>query len=508
MDTQSRFAARRFLPLTVIGLSALLGLRTAAAEDDPPERAVQLRQAGRERQATQAREYLARLRLSTAQARRLVPLLEQAAELHAEHYAKQAALLDETIAAFADFARQDSHNHGFTPAVEKRTARTNHRAKLIREKQTEGLLELERQIAEALTPGQRRTGGNAKRSTRAARQNRPNSRNRLAAARRELNEINRRRYPTLTPLGRNLMHPAVGPLICKIAKTRPPRAIAQAAKVFERGTSEFPVAEVDARNIEIGRLRAEINNWNLINGLHLGRNQIDNVVGLYEAVVPTKPAAAPRPGARARRRVNVTAALERAVEQVLNPGQREVLLDYNACLIPPKNLKNPVRIGQASDKSRFETWLTRARKLPHKRLVKLIDKTLEQEIEHATLRPAQAEERKELLVRTVRRAAAMSATEFELDKADLAKRITPPDRKRLLKREIATLSRKHNQSGPIARFMLKPKFIEQLRTRGRQLAEGLVAEHTDLTAGPQAENCDQGCAVDTAKASTKKRRKK
>ena len=33
-------------------------------------------------------------------------------------------------------------------------------------------------------------------------------------------------------------------------------------------------------------LRSEINNWNLINGLHLGRKQIDQIVARYDWAAP------------------------------------------------------------------------------------------------------------------------------------------------------------------------------------------------------------------------------
>ena len=44
------------------------------------------------------------------------------------------------------------------------------------------------------------------------------------------------------------------------------------------------------------------------------------------------------PGGKAGRKADITAPLERAVEDVLNRAQREILLDYKACLIPPRNL--------------------------------------------------------------------------------------------------------------------------------------------------------------------------
>ena len=181
----------------------------------------------------------------------------------------------------------------------------------------------------------------------------------------------------------------------------------------------------------------------------------------------------------------------------MNPGQRQVVADYNACLIPPKNLKDPVRVGQAADHSRYERWLDRARKTSGRQLTTMIDRTLDAEAEHlASLSHAERKQRRTLLLKTARQVAKMPAAEFELGKAELAESIAPRDRKKELKGEIASLARARGLPGAIARHMLRPQFIAQLRERGRQLAEGLVQEQANLAQGPQAENCAEGCAID------------
>lgn len=246
------------------------------------------------------------------------------------------------------------------------------------------------------------------------------------------------------------------------------------------------------------RLRGEINNWNLINGLHLTRDQIDRIVALYAAAVPNG-----RAGQTSGQRATgvprfLLTSLERSVEQVMNPGQRQVVAEYAACLIPPKNLKDPVRVGQASDRSHHERWLERARKTSGPRLVALVDRALHAEAKHlGDLSPAERQKRKALLLKTARQVAKMSDADFELNKAELAESIAPPNRKNELQGEIAVLQRQRGLPGRVAGFMLKPDFIEQLRQRGQQLAAGVVQqEQTDLAKGPQAENCEKGCAID------------
>jgi hypothetical protein len=126
----------------------------------------------------------------------------------------------------------------------------------------------------------------------------------------------------------------------------------------------------------------------------------------------------------------------------------------------------------------------------------LIDTLLEKQAERfGELSPVERQQRVSLVLETVRDAAEMPEAEFELDKAELAERIAPRDRVGELKREIGVLSRREGLPGKVAQFMLKPGFIEQLRWRGRQLAEGVVMESANLAGRPRAENCEKGCAV-------------
>ncbi|MDQ7780532.1 MAG: hypothetical protein RDV41_12625, partial [Planctomycetota bacterium] len=46
--------------------------------------------------------------------------------------------------------------------------------------------------------------------------------------------------------------------------------------------------------------------------------------------------------------------LQDRVDSTLSDGQKSVIADFNPCIIPPENLKNPVRVGQASDTSELE----------------------------------------------------------------------------------------------------------------------------------------------------------
>ena len=311
-----------------------------------------------------------------------------------------------------------------------------------------------------------------------------------------MDRLHRQIHPRAGRLGQVLLHPAAAITLCEIADTRPSEAIRRALNVQKSGTEGYPLRHHDLQKAAVKELRGRINNWNLINGLHLDSEQIERIVALYDHVAPMVQEAT-KTGQRTSGGVNaLKVAFERSVEGVLNAGQREVLAEFKPCLLPPKNLKDPVRIGQANDHSHAERWLERARKASDDRLAKLVTQTLEREAQHfGELSPAQRRQREASLLATAREAAAMSDVDFEINKAELAERVAPLDRIEALKTEIATLSRARGLPGTIARFMFDRQFIDQLRERGRQSADGTEPRTADLATGPQAETYQQNGAI-------------
>jgi hypothetical protein len=484
----------------------------AVAEDPPRDVAAQV-EARQRREAAECRNRLARLQLTGIQARRLLPIIEKAADLHIRAYERQARLLPETVSAFAGFAAEDRLNQGFSKDVERRTGQINHQESEARDAHNKQLIALEEEAAKILTPQQRaavppppppgrrerpmlRTPLRARHPLGAQRSgNSQSEADRLAAARRELEALHAQKHPQLGPLGRCLLSPAAYEPVCQIAERKPAETVRRAIAVYERGTPELPFAQYEEQRAEVERLRKEINNWNLINGLHLDESQITRIVGLYDASIPSEKLAL-RQARPARPPETLLLSLEQAVEQVLNPGQRQVVADYKACLIPPKNLKDPVRVGQASDHSVYEQWLARARRQTGDGLERAISEGLGREAQIlGDLSKTQRQQRAALLRKVVREAAAMSDAEFELSKAELAERIAPPDRAQELRKEIEGLARDRGLPGRVAHFMLNADFIAQLRQRGQQLAAGPDQKPADIAAGPQAENCDKGCAL-------------
>jgi len=164
----------------------------------------------------------------------------------------------------------------------------------------------------------------------------------------------------------------------------------------------------DALERETRELRHEINLWNLVNGLHLTGPQLLAV------------ARADRRGPGACARVLAT----------LTPEQQEVLFAYKACLVPPRNLRDPVRAGQADDTSATEKLLARLRTVPEARY-----SANEGRILDATLRGIEAREGSFgeddriwmllLLGRAARDARAMDEVEFQARAGECAEDLAP-----------------------------------------------------------------------------------
>ncbi|MFH1417446.1 MAG: hypothetical protein ABII12_04065 [Planctomycetota bacterium] len=508
---------RTFLLAAVAGfcVSAPAGV---SAEDPRPQTRFKS-QEQREREIRAARGLIADLQLSAQQARRLLSVMSKAAELHVEFYQEEARLLPELIETYGEFAREDSLNQGFTREVERSTAELHREEISTRDKTTAALLKLEDEALAVLTPGQREwvLGFKAKKKygkdkppptdrKRGRRGGKGRDRHfdapdrgRLAEATEELQDLQQQIHPRPTAVGRFLLHPAAAAELCRLTGTLPNQALRDAAEMVQGGTPEYPASTCDAQKAELRTLRSEISNWNLINGLHLNQQQAEKIVTLYDAAQAEMNASDVKPRQVRRRNAEMRLDLERQVAQVLNPGQQEVLAEFKACLLPPKNLKDPVRVGQAKDNSQFARWLGRARNVRnHRRLAGLADRLIESETKHfGELSEEDRAARVALLMNTAREAAEMSDVEFELSRDDLAEKIAPTDRAQVLKKEIFALSRAEGKPGVVARFILNPQFVDQLRLRGRQLAKGIVIEKTDLAGGPQAENCEDGCAIDS-----------
>ena len=482
------------LKMLLLGVGAFPGVALAA---DVPE-ALRERMGGDpDREVVDSLDFILSLSLTDKQAWAILPLYEEACRLHIDHYRERAEIQPLEIEAYTAFLDEDRLNQGFTPAVERATGRIHHRARETREALVTGLNALADEVRQVLTLDQRRIADTyrpnrkavferfaspkerrpaARRIKQRARRGAPRSDPgdpALADARKELEAINRAVHPRPDVIAKHLLTPAAANPLYARADTRLPRAVREAVQCRTSGTKEYPRARCEQDQETLRALRREINNWNLANGMHIDREQIERLVSLANEAerLRTKQRQAKPKKRLPRKAFNAELVrLELAAESVLRPGQIEVLATYKPCLMPPKNLKDPVRVGQASDSTRMVRWLDRARRKTDRQVERMIDRLIKGELAHlGPTDEAAVNRRRALLRETVRQAAEMSDVEFALNEDALATALRPADRKGKLLDDINALRRERTEPGQTAQFLLNRGFAAVLEQRYAQL---------------------------------------
>jgi len=244
---------------------------------------------------------------------------------------------------------------------------------------------------------------------------------------------------------------------------------------------------------EIRQIKGEISLLNLLNGLYLSREQLDQLIDLAEQATELRGQyladAAPdlddyigelslfrkalySPSGATQEEKNRVFKWERRVEimprdmvaeklgrieervrTVLSDGQIAIIEEFKPCLIPPKNLANPVAVGQASTTEREEAALDIIRRMPD-RLYK------ERRLPIATMIVHSGEREKgkvpedvktqmiETYIRKMDEARRMSDVDFELNRRELAEEF------RLFDDDVTYHKGHQRDLGKISRFLL------------------------------------------------------
>jgi hypothetical protein len=322
----------------------------------------------------------------------------------------------------------------------------------------------------------------------------------------------------MTAIGRYLLNPGTGEKLYQISGSRPSLQVSEAIRINQEGTSQSPLKRFEDQEKELRTLRGEINTWNLVNGLHLSREQAKTIYQCARAAQQVKQQDADRPvkrrqhrssthqskQAKSRRLANLPPEaikeiyqLENQVNTVLSDAQKEVIRDYKPCLVPPKNLKDPVRVGQANDNSMFSRLLERARNIPATRRQRAVDFILSREQKYlGQYSQQQLQQRRELMLKTIEEAAAMDDTEFQLHKEELADRLKQEDRKLALHQQLDDTLAARRLPGKTAQFLLLDEHVPGvLNKRIKQLSRETRlgrSKQNRMQNGPQAENYEGG----------------
>ncbi len=187
-----------------------------------------------------------------------------------------------------------------------------------------------------------------------------------------------------------------------------------------------------------------------------------------------------KPGSMWRKCPQVAQRVEestRRVAEFLTPAQREVLSTFKSCLIPPRDLKNPVRVGQAGTSGRSEKMLEKIRTLPEAVYQEQCDKWIDQYIvqNERYLGEREPEEKRRCAARVLgafEQVRGMDDVEFLLNVSAIAESLAPVDRVELLQESLVDMGvLKFGLEGRIVYYLLSPPIIPLLTRRLQLIRE-------------------------------------
>lgn len=456
------------------------------------------------------------MQLSPEQAKELLSIARRSQTIWREYRERLREVLREQVEVFVIFKSEDLLNVGFTPETEQRTAIANLKGKNLNKWLADSIAPLVEEATKILTDEQRSIAEqmhsinlNSVLRPRLS----PSSKGHgkifdpVTKVREELASILRVEYGEILPLGRFLLNPAL-------------------VSVLERrlGLPPSPVQPLfDSELIELERtvknLRTDINILNLINGLYLTAEQLrqlQEVARMGSDALAHQPSAVDTeafnqllrtlqgmkrllenghtpPAAMFVRSLQLarqagllsqpnsqTLKLRELAERILSiltDEQKQVIADYKPCLIPPKNLKDPVRVGQAPTNAGHIKILERMRQIPpavYARRKAQIIEGLAKKIEESggAYPPEERDAFIQRLTELIDRVRAMDEASFALQAEDLATELRKLYRKEALEERLKELTADRKDEillGKIISNLLHPRLPAVLMER--QLAQ-------------------------------------
>ncbi|MCX7703304.1 MAG: hypothetical protein N2234_04285 [Planctomycetota bacterium] len=268
---------------------------------------------------------------------------------------------------------------------------------------------------------------------------------------------------------------------------------------------------------EIHRLKKMTSFLNLFNGLNLNTEQLEEIIKINEEYKAEVDALAEAAKERAKKCMEAlkdwVSAIEKGempkdlmekvgkadslfkemekkvedirlkyrerLESVFTESQKEVINDFKPCVVPPQNLRNPVRVGQASNNEPIISELRRLRKIPQARFNEMLEKMIDGYIEKVTkkhrLEEVEISKERERIKALLVRIKGMSDVDFELNKEQLAEEVKYKDKGEIIREEMKRLQKElseHEQkqkelsgNSPVMRWFLRPDKLPVLRMR-------------------------------------------
>ena len=175
------------------------------------------------------------------------------------------------------------------------------------------------------------------------------------------------------------------------------------------------------------------------------------------------------------KRAAALAKLVSQAESALSEEQLEVVNTFTPCIVPPQNMRDPVKAGQAKDNTLSIRILAEIRKtkdnpsMANAAAERGSERIMEWTRKHnRAMSDADAVKKKSEILAALKEAASLSDTDYELKKQELAKKIQPE--KAAPKTPAGTASMMKSKTG---KFLLNPDaLIPILEARLQKAPEG------------------------------------
>jgi len=162
-------------------------------------------------------------------------------------------------------------------------------------------------------------------------------------------------------------------------------------------------------------------------------------------------------------------ALEQEARKILSPSQLEVLGTFKPCIVPPRDFRDPVRVGSTPSPA-GQGYLKRVRKMNdrqfEKRRDKIIDKYIERiEKRHGRLTDQERQDQREKANLAMEKARNMTEADFRVSVNEILADLLPPQirEEEELKSAREKVQSRKNNLGSVGRWFLAESAPEVLQ---------------------------------------------
>ena len=287
-------------------------------------------------------------------------------------------------------------------------------------------------------------------------------------------------------------------------------------EVLSLQNGEEPTQRLISDMRAINRLKHRISFWNLFNGLNLSREQIEELIAInteYKEKLQESVAKAIKALSESRaslekweqtirdgnlpeermkeagRASRITKEFRQQFKDIKEPflarlndvftdAQKEVIKGFKPCVVPPNDLRDPIRVGQASSNEYAVRILKRIRSIPSQKfsfaLDRIVDVHLDKISRRYRLTDDEIAQERQRMREMLKKVYYMDDVDFEMNKEELADEFKYKDKLEVLRDDLRNIQQELYRTqkvrdpvgtSKIVRYFLDPEIIPLLQYR-------------------------------------------